>query len=311
MQRIVPFRVFESRVSLTEEQKQFLKDNLAGTWTYREDSGEVDVKGDFQGSGLELGGFMGIQFGRVSGDFYCGGNALTSLAGSPREVGGVFSCTSNHLITLEGGPQRVGRNYWCFDNDLTSLTGAPQEIPGGFDCSGNALTSLKDGPEQTGNFYCNSNVLTSLVGAPREVRGFFQANENELQTLVGAPEVVRGHFECKSNPLTSLSGAPRELEGEFVSDSLVLFRGDWNEEGWLRALDRYRGKNPQASSLLLTLMGPDFWNRKMQESPEQTLIDLGPIWNDPVFAQIRAQIRVPDRYRDEMGLLGDLGELGF
>ena len=117
-----------------------------------------------------------------------------------------------------------------------------------------------------------------------------------------------GGFYCSNNTLTSLAGAPLEVKGEFSSDKVKIPKGQWGLKGWL---DAYVKGNAQARSLLLTLMGPDAINQRMQEEPEQTLIDLGPVWNDPAFDEIRSQVRVPERYRDEMGLLGDLGELGF
>jgi len=98
------------------------------------------------------------------------------------------------------------------------------------------------------------------------------------------------------------------VKGEFSSDMVKIPKGQWGLKGWL---DVYAKGNDQARSLLITLMSPDVINRMMQEAPEQTIIDLGLIWNDPEFDEIRAKVRVPDRYRDEMGLLVDLGELGF
>ncbi len=34
---------------------------------------------------------------RVNGSFYCHNNQLTSLEGSPKEVGGYFYCANNQL----------------------------------------------------------------------------------------------------------------------------------------------------------------------------------------------------------------------
>jgi hypothetical protein len=49
---------------------------------------------------------------KVKGNFWCDGNKLTSLKGSPRKVGGSFSCTNNPLKSFEGGPMSVGGNSW-------------------------------------------------------------------------------------------------------------------------------------------------------------------------------------------------------
>jgi len=102
-----------------------------------------------------------VQFGYVSGGFYCFRNELVSLKGAPREVGKYFDCSSNHL---------------------TSLKGAPREVGGGFICSRNNLTSLKGAPREVGkSFYCSHNNLTSLNGAPREVGGNFRCSNNNFK----------------------------------------------------------------------------------------------------------------------------------
>ena len=266
MQRILPFRVFESRVTLTKKQEAWLNRCTRGSWSLNP-AGEVDVEGDFECSNKRFKSFQGVKFGRVSGNFDCSDNGLTSLAGAPQKVEGYFFCSYNELTSLAGAPREVGEGFYCPGNHLTSLEGAPQEVGG--------------------DFVCHLNNLTSLKGAPRE---------------------VKGNFHCENNTLTSLTEAPQTIEGEFISDMFKIPKGQWGLKGWLDAYDK---GNAQARKLLLTLMGPDAINRKMKEAPEQTLIDLGPVWNDPDFDEIRAQIRVPDRYEDEMGLLGDLGELGF
>ena len=181
-------------------------------------------------------GFI-INFGKVTGDFNCSYNQLTSLKGAPQEVGGNFICYSNRLTSLkgapqivgggfycsnpqltslEGAPQKVGGGFYCANNQLTSLKGAPQEVGGDFDCSWNQLISLKGAPQEVGgNFICYSNRLTSLEGAPREVGGNFDCANNQLTSLEGAPQTVGGSFYCTNSQLTSLEGAPREVGGNF------------------------------------------------------------------------------------------------
>ena len=53
---------------------------------------------------------------RVTGFFYCSDNQLTSLKGSPKEVGGSFYCSDNQLTSLEGCPKEVGGSFNCYDN---------------------------------------------------------------------------------------------------------------------------------------------------------------------------------------------------
>ena len=69
-----------------------------------------------------------LTFNKVSGDFKCYSNYLTTLFGSPREVGGDFDCSGNELTTLEGCPIKVGGDFMCSENYLTSLVGIPSEV---------------------------------------------------------------------------------------------------------------------------------------------------------------------------------------
>jgi len=66
-----------------------------------------------------------LKFGRVSGDFDCSHNNLTSLEGCPGWVGRNFDCHNNKLTTLEGGPRVVNGNFDCSSNQLTNLIGGP------------------------------------------------------------------------------------------------------------------------------------------------------------------------------------------
>ena len=184
---------------LTKEQKAFLKRHTSGTWTYSPATGLVDVDGDFSfrvwDRRQKAQTLKGIKFGKVSGNFYCQDNQLTTLEGAPREVGGNFDCSSNNLTTPEGAPQKVGGYFRCLDNQLTTLEGAPQKV-GGY-------------------FWCDSNQLTTLEGAPREVGGDFNCDKNQLTSLEGAPQKVGGDFSCENNQLTTLERAPREVGGGF------------------------------------------------------------------------------------------------
>ncbi len=131
---------------LTDDQRKFLNKNTRGTWSVNNE-GLVDIKGSFycQNQGLE--DFRGIRFGKVSEDFYCDGNQLRTLEGSPREVGENFWCYGNQLRTLEGSPREVGRGFYCFRNQLRTLEGSPRKVSGIFNCSHNPLISLEGAPE--------------------------------------------------------------------------------------------------------------------------------------------------------------------
>ena len=155
----------------------------------------------------------------VGGDFYCSGNYFTSLKGAPQEVGGNFYCPWNRLTSLKGAPQKVSGNFSCHNNKLTSLEGAPQEVGGSFNCSSNYLTSLEGVPQKVGEgFTCSYNQLTSLKGAPKKVGGSFYCSYNQLPSLEGAPNSVGLDFYCKDNKLTSLKGVPQTIGGDFCCE---------------------------------------------------------------------------------------------
>jgi hypothetical protein len=61
--------------------------------------GTVDVDGDVNLNNKKLKE-LPIKFGKVTGDFDCFDNNLTTLKGGPKEVGGGFFCSYNKLTTL-------------------------------------------------------------------------------------------------------------------------------------------------------------------------------------------------------------------
>ena len=184
-------------MKLTKAQTGFLNRYVNGTWNLNSE-GFVDVDGDFDCYEKRIKDFMGIKFGKISGNFCCSENKLTSLEGAPQEVGKYFDCHRNKLTSLVGAPQKVGGGFDCGDNQLTSLEGAPKISGDDFYCYNNKLTSLEGAPQKVGgNFSCSYNQLTSLVGAPQEVRGGFDCSNNKLTSLVGAPQKVGRKFYCK------------------------------------------------------------------------------------------------------------------
>ena len=58
--------------------------------------GTVDVKGSVNLSHKNLNR-LPLKFGKVSGNFYCYNNQLTTLEGCPTSVGGGFYCSRNPL----------------------------------------------------------------------------------------------------------------------------------------------------------------------------------------------------------------------
>jgi hypothetical protein len=79
--------------------------------------GSIDVMGDVNLSN-NMSKYLPITFHRVTGDFYCSFNRLSSLEGCPKEVGGDFSCSYNKLTSLEHCPTDIGGDISFHSNDL-------------------------------------------------------------------------------------------------------------------------------------------------------------------------------------------------
>jgi hypothetical protein len=133
---------------------------LSGTWKINKKTGLVDITGNFIiPSNYAIKDFSGIRFGKVTGNFYCSNNRLTSLVGAPQEVEGSFDCSKNRLTSLVGAPQKVGRYFYCSTNRLTSLEGAPQVVGCTFNCSYNKLTNLQGIPKVVGDVEFSYNAV--------------------------------------------------------------------------------------------------------------------------------------------------------
>lgn len=65
---------------------------------------------------IDPNGKLTIKFNKVTGNFICGINNLTSLEGCPEKVGSDFDCSNNNLTSLKGCPKEVGGNFDCRGN---------------------------------------------------------------------------------------------------------------------------------------------------------------------------------------------------
>jgi len=101
--------------------------------------GSIDVHGDVNLFQIKLEK-LPLNFGKVSGNFSCAFNKLTTLEGSPVTVGGFFDCSYNTLTSLEGAPHTVGRFFDCSMNSLTNILGGPTLVRDEF-----KLSKLFDG----------------------------------------------------------------------------------------------------------------------------------------------------------------------
>jgi hypothetical protein len=121
---------------------------------------DVDDNVDLNDFGLTK---LPLKFNKVSGNFECYYNKLTTLEGSPKSVGGDFYCRYNKLTSLEGSPKSVGGNFHCNDNNLTTLLGSPKLVGGFFNCQVNKILTFEGAPNHVGgDFYCAYNPISNI-----------------------------------------------------------------------------------------------------------------------------------------------------
>lgn len=163
-----------------------------------------------------------IQFGIVRGDFDCSNNNLTSLKGSPHEVGAELDCSYNMLTNLEYGPTIVNGNLYCNNNKLTSLEGAPKEVGKTFNCNSNLLTTLKYGPKEVGkDYFCTHNPsLQNLKGIPKEINGVLSLNKCNIISLKDLPEIIEDSLLLTHNK--NLVIHYEDIKNKFIREKIVI-----------------------------------------------------------------------------------------
>lgn len=116
------------RLKTKEEIELWLLQMKIENYTINEDlTVDVNKYVDISNQKLTL---IPIQFGKVSLDFFCYSNSLTSLKGCPKYVGGTFSCEYNNLTSLLGAPAEVGGDFDCHNNNLRSINHMPKLVGG-------------------------------------------------------------------------------------------------------------------------------------------------------------------------------------
>ena len=268
MKRILSYKLFEEHktTELTKEQVEWLDKCTKGSWELNPETGLVDIDGNFRCDKQDLTDFKGVRFGTIGRSFSCINNQLSSLEGSPKEVGGDFDCSFNQLTSLEGAPNEVGEGFYCGNNQLTNLEGSPKIVGGNFYCRYNNLTSLKGAPVSIGSdFSCSFNQLTSLDGAPVSVEGGFFCHNNQLASLIGAPEKVGEDFWCGGNQLISLDGLPVSVGGGLSCDGnpvsegalLRIYKLMKSGKSYPEALSEYWDVMPEDDKILMYADNPD------------------------------------------------------
>jgi hypothetical protein len=155
-----------------EQIKETLLDNFTIHHKYEiEDDGYVSVYGDVKLH--KTVDKLPVQFRKVTGNFWCHANKLTTLEGSPTEVGGSFIAWENQFVNLKGAPRRVRQMFSCHTNSkLQNLEGGPVWVGSDYKCSGcELLTDLRGSPIYVGgDFHCQFNAnLVTLQGLPMNI----------------------------------------------------------------------------------------------------------------------------------------------
>ena len=116
--------------------QEFIDNQPESAVIYITDGNVINSKGSIFIRNTDLvNGKLPFKFGRVDAFFDCDGcPSLTSLEGSPQEVGGDFICSKcTSLTSLEGAPQKVAGDFDCrMCTSLKSLEDAPKKIGGRF-----------------------------------------------------------------------------------------------------------------------------------------------------------------------------------
>jgi hypothetical protein len=228
------------------------------------------------------------------------------------DIKGDFITKNLDLVSLEGiNFGEVTGDFNISANNLSSLEGSPRKIGGSFRASDNSLKYLDDGPEEVGwSYMVDGNSLVSLRGVPNKIPGNFDCSYNYLKSLRGGPKEVDIHYGAIQNPLKSLEGAPEKVDGYFQIDD-VIFNQPWGLSVSLDALNRYEDDKRVGLIRTLPFLHPDYINRELKKSPEETIMYLKSAWNTQNFSPIKQHIEVPEKYKKELDVLSDLNSLGF
>jgi len=129
MKHLRSFSLFESQnPPLTEDQIEFLDDNITGSWKYNYSTGKIDIDGSFNSDwDSDWESFMGLKFGEVDGSFSLRSDNIASLDGCPQVVNGMFYCDVKLISNLEGSPSYTDVSFFTCAN-LKSLDGGPKEV---------------------------------------------------------------------------------------------------------------------------------------------------------------------------------------
>ncbi len=184
----------------------------------------------------------------VKGNFYCCGNKLSDLYGSPAQVLGNYDVSGNNLkdlrgiiphvkdLDISGNPiekldnlPMIDRNLTAINVEIENMSDVPTDIKGDVFVSNkqNTLFVVKQAGkyynllEQTDGFVYNGDIyipygteklpdLSHIV-----LNGSFECSGSKITSLRGSPKCVTGYFDVGDTLITSLEGMPEKI-GESV-----------------------------------------------------------------------------------------------
>jgi len=152
--------------------KEYNKCSKQPTYSVRPDE-VIDVDGsvDLREMGIQK---LPVRFGKVTGNFFCASDDLTTCDGMPEEVGKDCLLDYNELASFVGVPHRVGQTFTCNGNPVTTLEGLPEFV--GLHMYMNELPNIKSlqgfhkivkniGTSNDGMFEClNTPIESSVLG---------------------------------------------------------------------------------------------------------------------------------------------------
>ena len=153
-------RLFE-QFNNEQEIRDICKEYNIENYTINSD-GSIDVDGDVDLTYYNLTK-LPLKFNRVSGNFWCNDNQLTSLEGCPKEVSKTLYCYNNRLTSLVGCPEIIGDGFYCSFNYLTTLEGISKIIDGDLDLDDNSIEVIDRSVIVTGDINIRSTHMSHKI----------------------------------------------------------------------------------------------------------------------------------------------------
>jgi hypothetical protein len=100
--------------------------------------------------------------------------------------------------------------------------------------------------------------------------------------------------------------------GELISD--VIDRNDVSADvGYIENSNKewFSEERKEIKQQILSTITPNEINKKIKDSPEETVVWLKKVWKFPEFSEIRKKIIIPERLKKELETVSDLDDLGF